>query len=108
MRLVGKGSFFSFEFRSFEISKERHSKERHSKERHSKERHSKERHSKERSIYAYIRTNETFLSKRISKERQTNFERTLFDQTTYPVFSQLIIDEKFLMGGRISMKPYSG
>jgi hypothetical protein len=26
--LVGKGSFFSFEFRSFKISKERHSKER--------------------------------------------------------------------------------
>ena len=25
-----------------------------------------------------------FLSKRILKERQTNFERTLFDQTTYP------------------------
>ena len=45
---------------------------------------SKERLSKERSIYAYIRTNEFFLSKRISKERQTNFERTLFDQTTYP------------------------
>ncbi len=64
MRLVGKGSFFSFEFCSFEISKERHSKER--------------------SIYAYIRMNETFLSKQISKERQTNFERTLFDQTTYP------------------------
>jgi hypothetical protein len=64
MRLVRKGSFFSIEFRSFEILKERHSKER--------------------SIYAYIRTNETFLSKRISKERQTNFERMLFDQTTYP------------------------
>ncbi len=64
MRLVRKGSFFPFEFRSFEISKESHSKER--------------------SIYAYIRTNETFLSKRISKERPTNFERTLFDQTTYP------------------------
>ncbi len=62
MRLVVKGSFFSFEFRFFEISKERHSKER--------------------SIYAYIRMNKTFLSKRILKERQTNFERTLFDQTT--------------------------
>ena len=42
----------------------------------------KEQLSKERSIYAYIRTNEIFLSKRISKEQQTNFERTLFDQTT--------------------------
>ncbi len=74
MRLVGKGSFFSFEFRSFEISKERHSKER--------------------SIYAYIRTNETFLSKQISKERQTNFERTLFDQTTYPVQIVEMLQEK--------------
>ncbi len=30
MRLVRKGSFFSFEFRSFKISKERRSKERYS------------------------------------------------------------------------------
>jgi hypothetical protein len=45
---------------------------------------SKERNSKERTKHAYIRTNGFFLSKQILKERQTNFERTLFDQTTYP------------------------
>ncbi len=48
---------------------------------------SKERNLKERTKHAYIRTNGFFLSKRISKERQTNFERTLFDQTTYPDIS---------------------
>ena len=39
---------------------------------------------KEHTKHAYICTNGFFLSKGISKERQTNFERTLFDQTTYP------------------------
>jgi hypothetical protein len=48
----------------------------------------KERNWKERTKHAYIRTNGFFLSKQILKERQTNFERTLFDQTTYPDFNE--------------------
>ncbi len=44
----------------------------------------KERNSKERTKHAYIQTNGFFWPKSDSKERLTNFERTLFDQTTYP------------------------
>ncbi len=63
---------------------------------------SKEQLLKERSIYAYIRTNEFFLSKQISKERQTNFERTLFDQMTYPaMFGQFRLSYEVYKGENI-------
>jgi hypothetical protein len=49
---------------------------------------SKEQNSKDRTKHAYIRTNSFFWSKSDLKERLTNFERTLFDLTTYPGFGK--------------------